>query len=344
MLIMPSVSAGTMNLTIISGYPYQKLVWESGYTTSFVSDMRYDLMGGFGGYGGTGGGGAGGRDGPTAEGSYSSYVTAEQTLDFTREDAYLYFTFSRANDDYISGYVVLKPSGAFTGERLIHINEGGGADYVTTYARDPTGTFIYTQKLHFFAAVDACTNKQYFVIRESNPLIETATDWSQIFPSEYAAIIEIDSITVNPIYKVQWTQYNGQSFNVQIAAVKISNYIDSLNRATCRVNPQDDPFGYFSWLLDPLRNVITEFQKLVGKMAAFFGVLEFIGYLIFAGEIFAGVNALYIVFAAYMAVENASIDNPFGIIEGFIKNMRKLLRFYMELYKALKQVIVFWTN
>jgi len=345
-LLAVPVSADILNLSMISGYPYQKIVWNSGSSTHWVSDMRYDLAGGYGGFGGIGGGGAGGRSGDTTTPAIypGSYVVAEQVLNYNQEGAPLYFVLSRNNGDYLSGYITLEPTSSFWGQRIVHINEGGGADWIGSYTRDPTGHLIYAQNLHLFAAIDPCTNKQYFVIREANPSVETVTEWTQIFNTDLGAVIEIDSITANPIYKVEWTSLNMQSFNVEIAAVKHPNYVESATRATCRPDGTTDPLAFLSWLLDPIRNMFSEFQKVINRFAAFIGLMQIISGLIFAGQIFAGINILYLVFTTYLAVDKASIDNPFSIIHEVFKNLRKLFRFYMELFESIKKVVIIWSN
>ena len=338
LIVVPS-SAYMLNGSVIeSRQTLNSITIESGLTDKFELDL---ITGGyFGGFGGFGGGGAGGRSGSGSSGtdpSYQGRVIAAQNIQFWKENSILNLMYTRMDGNTITATILLTPDSdaALGGTRTVTITNNG---FVATdrYYRIPYVGPVTTVGLNMGVVVDGISQQEYFVLSNGINFI-TQSGASFKWDNETNANMPIYGITTTPIYKCRIDSQ--QEFTVTTLAVKMSDYLVSYQDAL-NAPPADSWFAWLGWLFNPLRDAINALTSFISKIKIFFNTAEAFLFFIFAGEIFIGMNAFYIAIAILLSIEDS--DDLFKAFGNFYKRMMKLFRFYMELFKAMKNILKWW--
>jgi hypothetical protein len=337
---IPLASAQTLNATeIATSAILQYTTTDSGAVNPYTINLQEGTA--WGGGGGFGGGGAGGRSDKSL--GYTGHVVARQTITFYTENCLLNFEYTRVGEDIISGWILLTPDGGYLpmeGTETIHINNNG-FESTERYLRSPIGGVTYDPiVIHEYTIVDAGTGQQYF----------TMGSWTNV-PSTWNngtyANIPISDITTAPVYKVAlYNVASSDTFNVKTYSVKGSDYSQSLINALAGPNATVCGIGGIFLPVAPILFPFKEDFDLIGAFIS--GVIGFVklaldlGTWLFIGEFFLGINVFYMSIAIVLSIEDS--DDLFWSFRKFSRYMLALKRFYMELYKDLKTLVLPWVS
>ncbi len=338
-LVIP-VSADNINASsVIARLSTEAITIDSGWASTYSLDLQ---TGGFfaGGFGGFGGGGAGGRADAVNTGTNKDYqgrVVAQQIITYEKENAVMTWKYYRISGEVISGTITLVPDSgiAFGGTRTIYINENA---FTTTdrYTRIPVFNTVTAASLYMVVVVDPATKQEYFTLTTGlGGNAGTQVKWDN---STYANMPLNTHIIADPIYKCEFSAPN-QQFNILTYAVKLQDFTTSYKDAIAAPSTSN-PLSFLGWLLQPLQDAVNRFVEF-GKLAAgFFTGAYALAAFIFAGTIIIGVSAFYTAIALLLSIEDS--DDIFKAFGRFWRYEMKLFRFYMEIFKAIKELIKWW--
>lgn len=340
LILVAPVSALTLNASsVISRLSTQAITIDSGWATSYKLDLQ---TGGYfaGGFGGFGGGGAGGRADAINTGvekDYQGRVIAQQIISYNKENEILNFKYYRVSGNTFSGTIQLVPDNgiAFGGTRTIYINENA---FTATdrYMRVPFINSVTAASLNMVVVVDPGTTLEYFTLSTGlGGNAGTQTKWDN---ATTANVPLTTHIIADPIYKCEFSA-SSQQFNILTYAVKLQDFTTSYRDAINAPDPTN-PLSFLGWLLQPLEDAVTKFVEF-GKLAAgFFTGAYALAAFIFAGTIILGFSAFYTAIAIMLALESS--DDIFVAPAKFWRYEMKLFRFYMEIFKSIKELIKWW--
>ena len=336
--VVPASSVVLNGTDIFAANSGQTIIIYSGEVTSYMLNLQTGnfIQGGIGGFGGGGAGGRGSPDPVTGVvKDYRSSVMAQQVIKYNYEYEKLNFEYERVDGTKITGYILLTPSSnPVFGERLIHINENN-FNSTMSYPRTPILNTLYTMDLYTVVVVDPTTEQQYFKIDQRASPIYSFTSWD----NATVANIPVSDMTKNPIYKCNF--YSTKIFTITTYAESLDDYTknleDAIGTGVCEGNYW---YCLLEWIFSPLRNAINDLSTLAGYVKGFYdGTFALAGF-IFSVKIFIGLNAFYTAIAIILSIEDS--DDLFKAFGKFISYERKLLRFYMEIFKAIKNIIKWW--
>jgi len=267
--------------------------------------------------------------------NYKDKVIGKQVIRYLHENSKLNFEYNRVDGTKITGFIILIPLTSTAGVRTIHINENNFNSSLP-YVRAPFIDALYAGDLYTTIVVDPGTRQQYFTIGEMvGGTGGSFTSWD----NATVANIPITDIIKNPITKCYFISLN--HFDITTYAVAINDYSKSLDKAigtgVCEGNYW---FCLLEWLFVPLQNAINNLSEFAGKTAQFLNNLRILSIFIFSGVIIIGMSAFYTAIAILLSIEDS--DDLFKAFGKFISYERKLLRFYMEIFKAIKVIIKWW--
>jgi hypothetical protein len=333
------VSAAILNVTDIYSQNFDTIIIESGSVNSYTLDLQTGsyVMGGNGGFGG---GGAGGRGDSTSTGvikDYRSRVMGKQVIHYTYENVKLNFQYERVDGTKITGYILLIPSNSniFSGDKIVHINENNFNSSIP-YARAPVLNILYSSNMQAFSVLDPGTMQQYFTIAERvGGTGVSIYSWD----NSTVANIPVTDMTKNPIYKLSFTSTS--PFTLTTYAISIEDFTKSLGKAidtgVCTGNYW---YCLLDWIFSPLKNAINELSKFAGDVKGFYDGTYAIAAFIFSAQIIVGMTAFYTAIAILLSIEDS--DDLFKAFGSFWRREMKLFRFYMEIFRAIKDMIKWW--
>lgn len=330
------VSAAVRNgSAVISLSSFQQTTFDSGDTSSYSIDSYAGTI--FGASGGFGGGGAGGRSFESFEGGK---VIALQSINYRYENVPMYFTYT-FNDGVtvVSGYMLLTPSSSFpytTGTKRIYIDQASRG-WDTAYARLPITNTVLEQPSDVLVLVDSGTKEEFFTIGG------TTAGWGIWDDSIVAHVLLSESIVNNPLYKSEFNTGGGSAkFRITTWLVKLSDYRDAHEIASYEPEDGDWLFGglnkYFGWLFNPIRQFLDQISTIMGYLGSF--VSTIIEVIKMAAGIFIGISAFYTAIAIVLSIGTSS--DLFKAWGRFYRYEMRLFRFYMEIIRAVKSLVLPW--
>jgi len=244
----------------------------------------------------------------------------------------------------ITGSVRIESTGLFSGNTIATINGGStstvGYSKVVLLKYNPPMTMFYVKSDTAFYLVIADNSRFNYAVSGDiyHPvyapfLLDTDIDcYLQL--SETPTTYPVTRLTVNPSSSGEYT---------------VTPYYESIQAAeqaeidTTNVQQSVSSGGTLSFLTSLVNLVLNAVKLLDGlskSIGSFVSVFGIILAFIFAAEIFIGLNALYIAIAILLAIEDS--DDIFKAFGAFYRRMMKLFRFYMELFRAMKDILKWW--
>lgn len=158
-----------------------------------------------------------------------------------------------------------------------------------------------------------------------------------------ASFAIIDSPVANPIASVTQSVNSGGSLQVtylSIPAAELSyDSRKTIESAASGGVTTSLPESLLR-ILDSILKTLTELSNILGKTVGFLNITTAFFVFLTASEIFVGINVLYIAIAILLSIEDS--DDIFRAYGQFHRRMMKLFRFYMELFRGLKDIIKWW--
>lgn len=99
-------------------------------------------------------------------------------------------------------------------------------------------------------------------------------------------------------------------------------------------------FDTINTLIQFIVNVVTAVKDFVVSAATYVRIILYMGSIVFATQVFLTLNAAYIIIHAVLAVHDS--DSLFKSLSKFSRAMLKLMKFYADLFKYIKDAIKWW--
>lgn len=214
---------------------------------------------------------------------------------------------------------------------------GGSASEVTYYKFFSLGVQIQYRLL--FTVSNDTPKTYYAVFVPATSIIQT--NLARTFPfdidtdSDCYIVLPLQP-SVNPVIKFSVTSNS----NNDIGGTYAFGQITALKASELKPSAGREPLGSTDDLISMIVGVYTKLTQLAINLFDFINIFSLIFYFIFAGEIFIGMNAFYIAIAILLSIEDS--DDLFKAFGNFYKRMMKLFRFYMELFRAMKDTLKWW--
>jgi len=246
----------------------------------------------------------------------------------------------RAGASSITGTIETKSTGLISGDLILSID--GGSSATLSYPKllyliyNPTATlfFVKGDDSYYFVIADnsrftyAVGGNVFRPVVAPFKLNTTSDCYLEISdkPSSYP-VVEINvAPSVNGNYYIM--PYYELISDVQNA----EEYTEDVQ--------ESGEIGFFDSLLKILSTILAGALE-IGKYAV--GLLLFFGSMaafLLAVKVFLGFNALYFAFAVLLSIEDS--DDLFNAFGKIVRRMMKLWKFYMQIFKWIKEIIKWW--
>lgn len=250
------------------------------------------------------------------------------------------FRFYRPTATDITGTIKTQSTGLFSGDIITSFNSGTGS--TLGYFKVPYTT-PDTPKLSFYYVTDGIN--YYFVETDSAiPQLVMGADYIFVLDTSTDAYIQVTPPSKDPIKQVAFTPQNSATYNIETyyeSTADISSAVKYSNQTIDRkVTDENDIFSSINAFISLIGKIISAATSAVVPFLIVLNWAQIWMAIVLSGQIFIGLNVLYIIIAAWYSVENSAAGNPFGAPVKFISYMRKLLRFYRELWVTIKSFLI----
>ena len=248
------------------------------------------------------------------------------------------FTFTQNNGSTITGDLTLSPAGLMNSTGIQTVSLDGGTSTTNTYVRLPLLGWHFPAMYNMFFFRENATNDYYFVAtKEQFDFNPSSEPWS--FNTDEVAYVAITgNISSNPITSIYLINPSQGDFDVVSGTSSFSGFDESVGESS-------DACGLFDIgchlkkITDFLKSIVDVALEIGAIIAIPLTILKAFGVYFFVTT-FVGFNVLYFSLSVLLAIEDS--DDIFRAFGSLVRRMMKLWRFYMEIFRWLKDIIKWW--
>lgn len=196
--------------------------------------------------------------------------------------------------------------------------------------------FLYPVNRIFFAQTNTTPRTYYLIITDLTNFVYTGGYDFDLDTTRDAYITLPSKPSSNPVRTVEIYSTNGR-FSGTLYYVNVASIAASENAPENLGQP--DNHDLF-WLIRQIGSVIDALVKFIAGVASFVTSVGGLVLFVMAGRIFLTIVAAYTIIAAIMSIHDS--DDMFKSISKFIRMELKLWRFFMEIFRWMKDIIVWW--
>lgn len=246
----------------------------------------------------------------------------------------------RAGASSITGTIETKPAGWASGDLILSVD--GGSSATLSYLKLAFLMYNPTVTL-FFVKGDA---GYYFVIAD-NSRFNYAVGGNLFRPVVAPFKLDTDTdcylgisdkLSTNPVVEIKVVPSVNGNYYIMPYYELVSDVKDA--EEYTEMVQESGEIGFFNSLLKILSTILSgalEIGKYAVALLLFFSSF---GAFILGVKIFVGFNALYFAFAVLLSIEDS--DDLFKSFGKLVSRMRKLWKFYMEIFGWIKTIIKWW--
>jgi hypothetical protein len=231
------------------------------------------------------------------------------------------------------------PTSLVTGTAIMKV---GSNSTSFIYYRIPGISDVSMRPIVLQAGVDPTSHIEYLVASNTIDLPSNNAAYYQ-FDDSNAAYVPLNTrLSVNPIIQIS-SFSDGGSYTITGNAISTKNYQSA--EIAAETKPRNTlldqlGLGVIETVVEDIKAMIDQFTTFAVSAASIISLITSLGTWIFAGEFFLGINVFYMSIAAVLSIEDS--DDIFKSFGSFMRRMRMLLRFYMEIYNDIRKFIFPW--
>lgn len=248
------------------------------------------------------------------------------------------FVFTQNDGSTITGHLILDPVDWLnsTGTQTVLLD--GGTSTTNTYARIPVLGWHFPAMYNMFFFRENTTNDYYFVAtKEQFDFNPSSVPWS--FNTDEVAYLAIaGNISSNPITSVYFVNSLQGNFDVVSGTSSFSGWDESIGQPSDACGLLD--IGcHLKKVTDFLKSIIDAAFEIGTFISVPLSILRELGVFLLI-KTFIGFNVLYLSLSVLLAIEDS--DDIFRAFGSLVSRVRKLWRFYMEIFGWIKTIIKWW--
>lgn len=249
-----------------------------------------------------------------------------------------YFTLTRSDGSTIAGSFNLHTTSLIEGLQIATITDG--TTLTETYPRIPGFNAIYPKDIYGIFVKSNVSADYYFVLTTSTgAVVSNQFDVGAPFDLDttrdaYITLVELPSAI--PVIKSSTQNNNAGTFLTYVAHTPIASFVYSVINSN---NP-----AVIESQLDRLLRLVSDVMLKIGELAtatiSFSGMLMALVVFLYLPQIFLTIVVAYTIIAMILSIHDS--DNLFKSMSKFMRYEMKLLRFFMEIFRNIKDVIKWW--
>jgi hypothetical protein len=270
----------------------------------------------------------------------SGYTIYTMSLSGLASGVY-YITYYFADGTSMASTCIYESTSIYSGQLTEWM---GSNSQVDSYYVIPGISYIWSSLPKMYTGIDQGTGIRYIVTTINLKQTTYTTGYLYQFnDTESAYEILPASLSTNPITSMRIYTISGGTFNSWAESQTVTGYASAEEIALETETTLLDSLGLGNLqdVIDVILDGLNTLISVMSSIASLLSALLTVSTLIFASGLFVGFNALYVAFAILLAIEDS--DDIFRAFGSFMRRMNKLLKFYMELYAAIKKIVLAWT-